>query len=62
MLDLLEKMFEFSTNEKALAFIRKINVSAVQLIRACCPSKANDKFDPDKIYKNVLDYVKNLEF
>lgn len=61
VLDLIQKMGNLSTDKKLHDYVRKIIVHANVLQRKFFPENVNEKFDPDKIYERITQFINQLK-
>lgn len=62
MLNLMRKLVKVTTEEGLQKYLKKVIVSANQLLRAYFPEHVNDKFDPDKVYERIHKYIDKLHY
>jgi hypothetical protein len=60
ILDMMARLAQMSTPQGLQDYIKKIIVSANQLLRRYFPGAANEKFDPDKVYEKLHKYIDKL--
>jgi hypothetical protein len=60
ILDTLIRFTKITTQDNLQNYLKKIIVSANQLMRKFFPEHVNEKFDPDKVYERLTKYVDKL--
>lgn len=61
VLDLIKKMVNLSTDKKLHDYVRKIIVHANVLQRKFFPENVNEKFEPEKIYERITQFINQLK-
>lgn len=61
MIDLIDKLIPISSTDAMQKYIKRIIVSANQLLRKYLPDALELKYDPDKVYEMVSKHIHGLE-